>query len=302
MQTQSIKCAIIGRGSVAAAVAAHLTNLKAQIVSFGRSGVGVWEGSLVWGEQRTSWQMPSIADDDLKPSLIFVCVKSYELQAACSQHLGGFRPQSVVVTVCNGAVERIYGTLREVYPNYHWRHGIAEFGVRKLDPQTFAMAGRGTLRYGPFAMQGAVYPEPIEAHLLAQHSSTQHPIDLQWHTPIDAIFYRKWLINSVVNTLCAVYDFKNNGELLTQRELVRPLFDEVAALGHLRWQDFPADHKGEFYQFLWDVVEQTKNNRNSMVADLLSGKRLEIDHLLGLEELILHKFPLISAYLKRLSR
>ncbi|WP_186380841.1 ketopantoate reductase family protein [Paenibacillus xylanexedens] len=111
------------------------------------------------------------------------------------------------------------------------------------------------------------------------HTIQQAGFDCTVSNQIDKLIYRKLIINAVINPLTAVWRI-SNGELLLNKErttIMRQLYDE--AISVYRASGITAD--ADLWEQLLNVCQTTASNTSSMLADVLEGRRTEIDSING---------------------
>jgi 2-dehydropantoate 2-reductase len=144
----------------------------------------------------------------------------------------------------------------------------------ETDGQLVLSSSAPRVLFGP--LDGTGEPSDAERTLLDMPSGVFH-----WSNDALAAVRRKWLFNTVINSLCAVHRLPRNGDLLARREDLQSLFAEAFALGETVWGPWgtPSD---TLYEHMLDLIEETAENENSMVRDLREGRRTESDALAGL--------------------
>ena len=93
-----------------------------------------------------------------------------------------------------------------------------------------------------------------------------------WYTSMTS----KLVINAVINPLTALYQVEN-GVLLSNDHLftgMKLLFKEVATVFQIEDEESQWNH-------VIEVCEKTKSNRSSMLKDLETGSKTEVDAILG---------------------
>ncbi len=106
---------------------------------------------------------------------------------------------------------------------------------------------------------------------------------------MEIIRWSKWLTNSVINPLGALSGLRNNQLLKAGLGIViDTLFTELSRMIPEVLRDAAASKAREILDFLLE----SQPNRCSMLQDILSGRRTEIDFLTGLyEKKLREKFP-----------
>lgn len=106
-----------------------------------------------------------------------------------------------------------------------------------------------------------------------------HWHDLRWIKDIERARWHKLAINAVINPLTALFRCRN-GELLDNGEreaLMATLAQEMDLLAGTQFPDWENDTLARCRA----VAQQTAGNTSSMLADVLAGRRTEIDFING---------------------
>ncbi|MBW2975872.1 2-dehydropantoate 2-reductase [Candidatus Woesearchaeota archaeon] len=92
---------------------------------------------------------------------------------------------------------------------------------------------------------------------------------------IQAMIWKKLIVNCAINPLTAILKVKN-GDLLRFQDLIRLIIGELVMVAEK--EGFSFDEK-ETFNMVIQVIEDSANNCSSMLQDILKGKRTEIDYL-----------------------
>jgi 2-dehydropantoate 2-reductase len=211
-----------------------------------------------------------IADSDLA----FVVVKAFQLSQALSA-TRGLKPGTPVIVTVNGAIHEVVSHEQRRSPQLLWRLGSCTFGVSRTATGVFEQRSlRGEVLIGPFSRE--------ESPSLAEQTIIQNdPEVFAWRPDMLQLYRRKWLYNTVINTLCAVMRHPRNGELLNDEPLVGLVFDEAYRLGETLWGPWAFERKA-LYSGVIDLIRATAENENSMARDVRLGRRTESEFLAGL--------------------
>ncbi len=103
---------------------------------------------------------------------------------------------------------------------------------------------------------------------------------------METVRWAKWLVNSVINPLGALSGLRNN-QLLEAGlgKTADTLFHELASAIPETLRDTAAEEASSMLAFLFE----SSSNRCSMLQDILSGRKTEIDYLTGLYKKQLRK-------------
>ena len=105
-------------------------------------------------------------------------------------------------------------------------------------------------------------------------------LNAHWSEDIDKILWKKLFINIAINPICAITGLKN-GALLYNPELLSQAIEAmgealaVAQSYGLNFEDLDLEKN------LIEIIENTSENRVSMLQDIMAGRKTEIDSLCG---------------------
>jgi ketopantoate reductase len=279
------KILVIGPGGLGAALGAALVQRGHGVGFVGRSGPARYAFALDHGGQAglvgTGGPYDFPAPDAAfraEVALVFVAVKAYDLGQALEA--AALAPVTApVVAVGNGSVEHIVRAHAERQPQRDFRLGAATIGVSVLGqasplPSYGLRSTAGVVAFGPF-----LGPRP-EATGCEAALTRGDPI-FHWERAALYAHRRKWLYNTVINSLCAAHQLPRNGELLGRRPELDEVFAEAYAFGRARWSEW-AESREALYDGLLRLIGHTSQNENSMARDLRLGRPTESDYLAGL--------------------
>lgn len=147
-------------------------------------------------------------------------------------------------------------------------------GANVRGNEQLVLAGDGETNIGPFNPEARALGSSKALNLL--HSPVSH--DLRFTENIDALLWRKLLINCGINAFTAIENVANGYIINTAtfRELWPSLLQELCLLAP------KADmEETEVEQLILDVAQATKDNISSMLQDIRSGKPTEIEDING---------------------
>ena len=133
---------------------------------------------------------------------------------------------------------------------------------------------------------GGVYWGPIKKGL-PKTSFEKSLVDNacnQFFNFLDPVFRAhriKWLLNTVLNSICAVKKYDHNGKLLEDCDYLRLVFSEAYALGDEIWGPW-IDDENKLFNDMISLIIATKTNENSMFKDVKLRLRTETMYLAGL--------------------
>jgi len=278
--------AIVGTGNMAAAVGWNLAKLGIEFYFIDRSGP--CKHSFIFNDDGQSFSIHAEVPDNLsRTELLFFCVKSYDL-ASSFDHLGMFFHPIVAVSLANGAVQQIVAKGQEVFSRHIFRPGFSTIAVSEENRNNFTLCSRkGEIQFGPL--------NPGDKETAFELKLTTPGSCFTWNEKIQLYQRRKWLFNTVINTLAAAKKLPRNGELLGDIPLLSGVFDEAFSLGKDRWGEWSFS-RNDLYVAMIKLIEDTADNENSMVADLRFEKQTESFYLAGLalnEDC--KKYPLLNS-------
>jgi 2-dehydropantoate 2-reductase len=101
-----------------------------------------------------------------------------------------------------------------------------------------------------------------------------------WEQDIEAALWQKLAVNCAINPMTALFRC-NNGQLLARGDLagqLAALCDEISTTSAAAGQTATADG---LYRRVVNVIENTADNRSSMLQDVLAGRSTEIEYISG---------------------
>lgn len=219
---------------------------------------------------RREYQLPVVTPDTRQPiSHLLVTTKAYDACYAVESVAHLLSADSTVVLMVNGI--GIAEQLGKDWPHLNIFCGTTTEGACSLAPQHIQHTGRGKTCIGK---QGKKAPPPW-------FDQWSDPIDTcLWDSDIEAALWSKLAINCIINPLTAVHRC-TNGELGQRQELreqVAMLCQEVSQITRAAGFESIAT---ALPQRVADVIAATARNRSSMLQDIESDRRTEIDYITG---------------------
>jgi ketopantoate reductase len=225
----------------------------------------------LWGQRvrlTTSSQRPA--------EIVFVTTKSFSADAAVRAWAPTFQRGTIVVILCNGLIDEELSNWQRDFPQLVFRRGMVSFGVKELGVGELACVGvAGHCAWGPVEGDSRTSPRPIEKIVIGETKR------LHWHDDSHQLAHIKWMLNTALNgVLAANQDCKINGDLLRHELQADACLFECWQFATERW------NMGRWTQervraSLWQLVEDTFQNENSILRDLRTGRRTERTHLCG---------------------
>ncbi len=232
------------------------------------------QGSIIEAPTGTyTVPVPCSADPyEFRPAdLMIIFTKAYDT-AAAAQHAAPLAGEdTAVLTLQNGLGN--YEVLQEYFPEEQVLAGTTASGATLLAPGRVRQAGLSEIILG----------SPADNQPLAQRVAEllqSAGLAARVTEDVDALLWRKVLINCAINPLTALTR-RRNGELLESavlRELLERVAEEVYEVGKaagVEWGDFAPG------QEVKKVCQATAANQSSMLQDVLGGRRTEVDYITG---------------------
>lgn len=225
--------------------------------------------------------MDSLIPEQNGPAAVLFTVKAFDLENALLEQSDQWTESLPFITLCNGY---IWPVIENIYPRLGRRPirvGMTTIGSTIQDDGTLLIfANHTSTAWGhwPDSHVPSITPDHRELELL------RHFPDGQWHDDIRPMIRRKWIYNVVINSVAAALQLKKNGLLLNNRAKVETAAIEAIELSDKLWPNltFETLDKSKILEQIWQVIHATAGNQNSMVRDVLLGRRTESDYLAGL--------------------
>ncbi len=293
------KVIIYGDGAVGVGLASLLTEIGLAIRFMGRSGpVAVDARVQPFDPSKATWhgQFPAATEADLAGAeLAIFTVKAFDLPKALKSVVA--LPDGCPVwPLSNGAIYQDLAASVNDRPDLIWRLGYCTFGISVTEERNYAWrSNSGEFAIGPWGMlpSDGAEPTPMEQKIIQRL-----PRKFKWHQNIVWLHRRKWLFNTVINSMTATRQLRRNGDLLADLPSLVAVFHEAWMLGSELWGEWPLARE-DVYQSLLKLIEATADNENSMARDTRSGRVTESDYLAGLAR-DSKKYPLLTAMHRKL--
>ncbi|MCY8996125.1 2-dehydropantoate 2-reductase [Bacillus inaquosorum] len=264
-----MKIGIIGGGSVGLLCAYYLslhhevtvvTRREEQAAAIQSEGIRLYKG----GEE---FRADCSADMRINSpfDLLVVTVKQHQLQSVFPslERIG----KTNILFLQNG--------MGHIHDLKDWRAGhsiyvgIAEHGAVRKSDTAVEHTGFGAIKWSAFDDA-----EPDRLNVLLQHSHSDFPI--HYETDWYRLLTGKLIVNACINPLTALLQVKN-GELLTTPAylaFMKLVFQEACRILRL-------ENEEEAWERVRSVCGQTKENRSSMLVDVIEGRQTEADAIIG---------------------
>lgn len=276
--------AIVGTGSLAAAAGWALNQIGQPFYFINRLGPTAWNYSFDDGSSTRDIARKVPAVWSTNTGLMLVCVKAYDLPAAFS-HAALFQQQLAVVPLANGAIGDLIMTNSKKFPAHLFRTGFATVGCTRSGLNEFSSRSTsGRFHFGP-ASAGSVKTS-IEDRITRPGSM------FVWSDAIVLYQRRKWLFNTVINSITAARRLASNGQVLEDLSYLSAVFAEAFSLSVELYGAWPVTRQ-ELYESMIKLIKDTEHNENSMAGDIRLGRKTESDYLAGLALKAPDKYPLL---------
>ena len=186
--------------------------------------------------------------DERTQDVFFVTTKAHQLEKATSRLSG-----DVPVFLCANGIGHLDFAKRRGFGLGVVEHGVTKDGTR-IDHR-----GLGRIRIGSLLHESPLHFTPS-------------PLRLTWETDIEHVLLEKLFANAIINPITALARVPN-GALAHNplQDVAHAIYEELTALYGDRVP----------YAYVASIIEQTATNRSSMLRDVESGRKTEIDAILG---------------------
>ncbi|MFB5677303.1 ketopantoate reductase family protein [Paenibacillus terreus] len=220
-----------------------------------------------------NWRLITEAGD-----WVFLMTKQDGIREAAECLAKGSAHHLQIMSIQNGIGHT--DTLTKYLPYASIYRAVTTEGARRSGETAVIHAGKGQTELGSAIRGGVVQPFSSDGRekLLADRL-TQAGLETRLSESIDKSIYRKLLVNAVINPLTAIWRVPN-GELLSSPErmdLLRQLYDESIRI----YEACGIGWEAEWWEELVQICRSTAPNRSSMLADVLAGRRTEIEAING---------------------
>ena len=221
----------------------------------------------------------SCSTEDLPP-VVIIATKTYDLREVCRTYKQLLNRIPIIVLLQNGLEnERI---IRRHFPNSTLfrlltSHGASldEFGVVHHTGQGPTMLCDMTLKQN---QNNSLHFNLIQSFVVALNEAGFDP---KLITDPEEAIWRKALVNIGINAIGALTRLPNGSltNIPDLKELVSQTVIEAYHLG--RKMQIPLMDQESYLTSVFFVINATKDNKNSMLQDILHRRRTEIDFLNG---------------------
>ncbi len=210
---------------------------------------------------------------------LLVCTKTYATLSAIEPWRKLLNPKANIILLQNGM-----GTaqsLQTAWPQFNIYCATTSDGAWRKAPWQVIQAGTGSTQMGAFSSHLSPQKMPTQIERLITASQQQeNTLTLHWHKDIHTPMWHKLAVNGVINALTAIYQI-TNGELI-QHPKARPRLEQLCRETEdvmSRCHITPIPHG--LLNHALRVLQQTADNKSSMLQDCLAGRPSEIDAING---------------------
>ncbi len=273
-----MKVTIVGCGALGSLVAFRLISSGKNVRVFQREGAQLAalkeQGILYKDREGKTERVPCSARSELdgvEPAdLAIVLVKAYQTEAASKALKNHLAEGGVALTLQNGLGNA--EILAKVLGVEKVAAGTCTYGAHRLAPGKIAWGGDGVLRFGPWGREKDL--SAVEALFREAGFEVRPEKDPR------RSLWEKVILNASANTVSALTRLRN-GQMLASRdavELMREIVNEGVRGARTAGVEFDS-------QKMWGeverVLEKTARNKTSMLQDVESQRKTEVDAIVG---------------------
>lgn len=279
-----MKIVIVGAGAMGGLVGALLTEsgIEATLYDISREQVeAIRKHGLIIERENKRRVVKVHATNALhelgQADLLIVLVKSYDTQRAVQGVKDCISPETLVLTLQNG--EGNVAAISRVIPAQQILAGVTSHGAMLLSPGIVRHNGGAKTFIGP--VDRHQFPKAEEVARLFNQAGIETIVSQD----IQGTIWTKLLANAAINPLTAIMGC-TNGALLEDESLLAVMENIVeegkkaaAAAGIKLFRE-------DMFDYVKSVCTATRENKSSMLMDILKGRRTEIDAINGMVTLI----------------
>jgi len=203
--------------------------------------------------------------------IVFITTKAYDFKDAIMEAARILSDGGVAISMQNGIglleqSERLIGEARSIA-------GIITYGATRIDIATSELRGTGNIYLGQRTRETSPLLDEVRS-LLNRGGLNVEVVD-----DIDGFRWLKVLVNAAIGPITAIFQGENR--ILLENKYANHLATSVVNEGMevvnkhgVRLPRNPMDE-------LFNVVRLTAGNKSSMLQDIVSGRRTEIDYING---------------------
>tara|TARA_B100000575_G_scaffold65227_1_gene50040 strand:+ start:8691 stop:9641 length:951 start_codon:yes stop_codon:yes gene_type:complete len=283
-----MKVAILGIGSIGAVFLSSMANTNVDLLAISRGPTAqslISQGLVVHTPEGAIESIPperfGVYDSESGPipekivgscDIAIICGKSYSTPILSQIAEEILSDQGVALSVQNGMghaqqISSRVGSSRTL-------GGATTHGAFRDGDETH-WVGRGSVTVG--SLDGSPPNSSARALMEILEDAELSPV---WADDMNMSSWEKLLINVAINPLCSISGVRN-GALLESRELWEQslsVLEESLTVARASGINISSS---EIQATVLEVIQSTSENRCSMLQDLMSGKRTEIDSICG---------------------
>lgn len=205
--------------------------------------------------------------------LLLVTTKAHQTLDALAEQLPLLPPTLPIVLFQNGLGSQ--QAVAETWPAHPVLAAVTTEGANRPEPDLTVHAGLGQTWIGAINPAGQRHLDAITQRLA--HS----PLRVQPEADIQSRLWRKLVVNAGINPFTALLDCRN-GDILAQplyQHHIDGLCQELSAL--MAAEGLATDPPAHLRATIEQVARATARNISSMRADVMQGRRTEIDYING---------------------
>lgn len=266
-----MRIGIIGAGSIGLLFAAYLsetlnvivyTRTKKQALEINQNGIILIKGNLSINKKVKA--MP-IDDWNGLEDLTIVTVKQYQLESIIKK-FSHITDRALTILFLQNGMSHL--KLLKSLMIHHIFVGTVEHGALKENGFKVMHNGEGVTNLALYSGDPAL----LKTFL----SAVPEGFQIRWNESYYEMLLDKLMINAAINPLTAILQVQN-GMLIKNDcyfKVLKNLIAEVAEILNLTDPD-------AYLQKVIDVCYKTADNRSSMLKDIESGRKTEVDAILG---------------------
>jgi 2-dehydropantoate 2-reductase len=280
---------IYGAGAIGSVLGAFLHKIGSRVTYAGRGEhfrvfsekglriTGIWGEHFVPAEDVQILSIPAL---NKQFSIILLCVKSKDTEAAAAEAAPLLKEGGIMVSIQNGlnnweAIARLVGEDRTVGARVIFGGEIPDPGHARV-----TVNADDVLLGEPFLPVN----RPLLVALQEDLSLSSIPCRIVSKDDIWAAIWGKVLYNCSLNPLGALLEvpYGKLGENAETRGIIKVIIEEIFHVMRAKGVKVPYQDADEYYHYLMErQLPPTVGHRASMLQDILLGRQTEIDALNG---------------------
>ena len=223
------------------------------------------------------------AEKNKSYDIVFITTKAYDFRDAITEAARILRDAGVAISMQNGIglleqSEHLIGEKRSIA-------AIITYGATRIDITTSELKGTGNIYLGQRTRETSPFLDEVRNLL------NRGGLNVEIVGDIDGYRWLKVLVNAAIGPITAIFREENRVLLENKyaNQLATSVVNEGIAVVNRQGIRLPRNPMDE----LFNVVRLTAGNKSSMLQDIVSGRRTEIDYINGaiVEYGRLHEVP-----------